>query len=92
MKNASQDALQALAQALRGAGDERLAKLAPIARDFQEVEPHPDSPPREILMRLGDRWSSVWFAGRSGRASRPGPQLSLWRRTTLAMAIQRRET
>lgn len=57
-----QDLLTELAQALRGADDERLMGLARILQSLQETEPHPESPTREVLMRLGDRWSSLLLA------------------------------
>jgi DNA-binding HxlR family transcriptional regulator len=54
------DATRELDQALRGAThDGRLTRLHALAGNIHEVEPNPTSPTREILVRLGDRWSSL---------------------------------
>lgn len=52
----------ALAKAVRGAtgtDEARRQRLEALAQDIQAVGAHPGAPTREILLRLGDRWSAL---------------------------------
>lgn len=56
------ETLDELERMLRVAGDEdagRNERLRQLAENIHAVAPHPTSPSREILLRLGDRWSSL---------------------------------
>lgn len=53
------DVLEELNLALRGAADGRIEGLRRIVQGVRAIAPHPVSPTREILARLGDRWSPL---------------------------------
>lgn len=53
------DAFQELHQALRSGAHERNERIRRFAEKVVAIAPHPASPTREVLARLGDRWSSL---------------------------------
>lgn len=53
------DALRELDHALRGATDDRILQLRRVADAVAAVSPNPISPTREVLNRIGDRWSAL---------------------------------
>lgn len=53
------DALEELDRALRGAADPQIDGLRRVAAKIMAIAPYPVSPTREVLARVGERWSPL---------------------------------